>query len=126
MMMGSFSDTPYYHAYFLASSWYPDDLDREVEINIYRTIFYQFDINSSYFLKTILKKQKAHNLKKARSSNVYTPGTNGLSIKEELMQKTWHPDRIKKLSNKYGYNMLGEHDGGYKKASRKTRRKSKK
>jgi hypothetical protein len=30
----------------------------------------------------------------------YTPGTGGLSIQEELMQKTWHPERLQTLLNK--------------------------
>ena len=35
---------------------------------------------------------------------IYTPGTAGLSIQEELMQKAWNPKRLEKLLNQ-GYSL---------------------
>ena len=68
-----------------------------------------------------------------RSKVVYTPGTTGLSIKEELMQRTWHPNKLQRLLNE-GYSLnsvsnefapivegVGTKEGGAYKHTRKNR-----
>jgi len=125
LCMGRFEQVDFDVVVFVETSWRPEEPDGEANFKIRRVNFYEFDINYYYeFIDEKYYLKKSHRLKKARSSNVYTPGTNGLSIKEELMQKTWHPRRVKRLSNKYGYNMLGEKDGGYRRTSRKASRKA--
>ena len=49
--------------------------------------------------------KKSNQMRKPRLiGEEYTPGTGGLSIQEELMQKAWNPKRIEKLLNQ-GYSL---------------------
>ena len=49
--------------------------------------------------------KKSNELRKPRLlGEIYTPGTAGLSMQEELMQRTWHPSKLQKLLNQ-GYSL---------------------
>jgi len=53
----------------------------------------------------VLMRRKSEILRKPRLiGEEYTPGTGGLSIQEELMQKAWDPKRLEKLLNQ-GYKL---------------------
>jgi hypothetical protein len=47
---------------------------------------------------------KRRQMRSPRTNVEYTPGTDGLSIQEELMQRTWHPSKLQKLLNQ-GYSL---------------------
>ena len=49
--------------------------------------------------------KKSNQLRQPRLlGEIYTPGTAGLSVQEELMQRTWHPSKLQKLLNQ-GYSL---------------------
>jgi hypothetical protein len=49
--------------------------------------------------------RKSNQLRQPRLiGEVYTPGTGGLSMQEELMQRTWQPNKLQKLLNQ-GYSL---------------------
>ena len=49
--------------------------------------------------------RKSNQLRQPRLiGEVYTPGTGGLSVQEELMQRTWQPSKLQKLLNQ-GYSL---------------------
>jgi len=61
-----------------------------------------YSVNPAWKLKA---SRKSNQMRKPRLlGEIYTPGTAGLSVQEELMMKTWHPSKLQGLLNQ-GYSL---------------------